>query len=301
MTVNMKFKLFNLSIFTILAFSCGKPVAQFAYSPPEEKLVAPATVTFENNSKGAESYAWDFGDGTTSAEKMPTHTFHTSGNYAVTLKATKGGKTTTTEQRILVTAPIECLVQIETDFGNMTVLLYNSTPQHRDNFVKLAEEGYFDGLLFHRVIEGFMIQGGDPNSRNAKSGQALGMGGPGYTIPAEFVDSLIHVKGALSAARQGDQVNPEKRSSGSQFYIVQGKPLTQEELDLIEARKGIRYTRAQREKYLTLGGTPFLDRDYTVFGQVISGLEVIDKIAAVETAPGDRPKTDVKMKVTVIK
>jgi peptidyl-prolyl cis-trans isomerase B (cyclophilin B) len=219
----------------------------------------------------------------------------------VKLKAKKGKKEKVTEKRIVIDAPIDCLVEIETDFGKMTVQLYNSTPQHRDNFIKLVEDGFYDGLLFHRVIEGFMIQGGDPNSKNAKANSRLGSGGPGYTIPAEFVDSLIHVKGALSAARQGDQVNPEKRSSGSQFYIVQGRTMTEEELGILGGRKGIRYTKDQREAYTTLGGTPFLDRDYTVFGRVIDGLDVIDKIAAVETQPGDRPKKDVKMKMRVIK
>jgi cyclophilin family peptidyl-prolyl cis-trans isomerase len=301
MTGNMKFRLLNLSIVTFLAFSCGKPIAQFSYLNKEEKLVAPVKVTFDNTSKAADTYEWDFGDGNTSTEANPTHTYRASGNYLVKLKAVKNGKATVSVQRILVTAPLDCLVEIETDYGTMIVQLSNATPQHRDNFIKLAEEGYLDGLVFHRVIEGFMIQGGDPQSRNAKPDQALGMGGPGYTIPAEFVDSLVHVKGSLSAARQGDQVNPEKRSSGSQFYIVQGKPLTKDELDQVEARKGIRYTKEQRDKYLTVGGTPLLDRDYTVFGRVIEGLEVIDKIAAVETDQRDRPKKDVKMKVKVIK
>ena len=300
----MKFKIDHLSVFiflVILTFSCGKPIAQFSYLNKEEKLVAPATVVFENTSTAAERYEWDFGDGNTSNEATPAHTYRASGNYSVKLKAAKGSKTTFTEKRILVNAPLDCLVEIETDYGTMTVQLSNATPEHRDNFIKLAEEGYLDELLFHRVIEGFMIQGGDPNSRNAKPNQALGTGGPGYTIPAEFVDSLVHVKGSLSAARQGDQVNPEKRSSGSQFYIVQGKPLTKEELDQIEARKGIRYTKEQRDQYMSAGGTPLLDRDYTVFGRVIKGLEVIDKIAAVATDPYDRPTTDVKMKVKVIK
>lgn len=301
MTGNMKFKLLYLSTAAMLVLACGKPMAQFSYLNEKEKLVAPAKVTFENTSKAADSYEWDFGDGHTTTEANPTHTYRASGNYAVKLKAVKGGKATVTVQRILITAPLDCLVEIETDYGAMIVQLSNATPQHRDNFIKLAEEGYLDGLLFHRVIEGFMIQGGDPNSRNAKPDQALGMGGPVYTIPAEFVDSLVHVKGSLSAARQGDQVNPEKRSSGSQFYIVQGKPLTKDELEQMEARKGIRYTKEQRDKYLTVGGTPQLDRDYTVFGRVIEGLEVIDKIAAVETDQRDRPKKDVKMKVKVIK
>lgn len=195
------------------------------------------------------------------------------------------------------------MVLIETSLGNMTVELFNETPQHRDNFIKLAQEGFFDDLLFHRVIKGFMIQGGDPKSKGAAAGQPLGMGGPGYTIPAEFNEKFMHVKGVLSAARQGDQVNPRKESSGSQFYIVQGKVESDDMLDNIEQRKGIKYTEEQRAQYKSLGGTPFLDMEYTVFGKVVEGLEVIDKIAAVQTdrRAGDRPVEDVTMKIKVLK
>ncbi len=279
--------------------SCSKPIANFTYQL--EKNQAPAAVIFLNASKNAESYEWDFGDGAKSSAPNPVHEYKSSGNYAVKLTAIQGKKSTTSEQRIMITAPTECLVEIETEYGTMTIQLSNATPQHRDNFIKLAEEGFYDGTLFHRVIKGFMIQGGDPLSRNPQPGARIGTGGPGYTIPAEFVDSLYHVKGAIAAARQGDAVNPEKRSSGSQFYIVQGKTFSDEELATVESRKGFRYTREQREAYKTIGGTPFLDGDYTVFGKVIKGLEVIDKIASVETNPGDRPKKDVKMKVRVIK
>jgi peptidyl-prolyl cis-trans isomerase B (cyclophilin B) len=183
----------------------------------------------------------------------------------------------------------------------MTAELYDATPQHRDNFLKLAEEGYYNDLLFHRVIDGFMIQGGDPNSKNAAPGVGLGSGGPGYQVPAEFVDSLLHFKGAIAAARTGDQVNPEKKSSGSQFYIVQGSPVDNTSLDMIEKRKGVKYTPEQRAKYLETGGTPFLDHDYTVFGHIVSGFDVIDKIAQVEKDPRDRPRKDVKMTVKVIR
>jgi peptidyl-prolyl cis-trans isomerase B (cyclophilin B) len=279
--------------------SCSKPIADFTYQLEKEQ--APVAVNFQNNSKNAEAYLWDFGDGTKSSNPNPVHEYKSSGNYAVKLTATKGSKSTTLAQRIMITAPTECLVEIETDYGTMTVQLSNATPQHRDNFIKLAEEGFYDGTLFHRVIQGFMIQGGDPLSKNPQPGARIGTGGPGYTIPAEFVDTLFHVKGAIAAARQGDAVNPEKRSSGSQFYIVQGRTFTDEELASVESRKGFRYSQEQREAYKTIGGTPFLDGDYTVFGKVIKGLEVIDKIAAVETNPGDRPKKDVKMKVRVIK
>ena len=179
----------------------------------------------------------------------------------------------------------------------MTILLYDNTPQHRDNFLKLVSENYFDDLLFHRVISGFMIQGGDPGSRDARPGQRLGSGGPGYTIPAEFDVENIHVKGALAAARTGGPSNPQKRSSGSQFYIVQGKPVGDAELDMMGMRSGYNYPENHREAYKEAGGTPFLDREYTVFGMVTEGLDVIDKIAAVQTVPGDRPVEDVKMKI----
>lgn len=292
----------HLIVFTafvsIFLTACGvKPSASFTI--PTQKFVAPVEVTFTNTTKfKAETYHWDFGDGATSTEANPVHRYTQSGNHLVVLKATKGNKTITTKQMIQVTAPERCLVEIETDFGTMTVELYNATPKHRDNFIKLAEEGYYNDLIFHRVIPNFMIQGGDPDSRNAPAGKMLGMGGPSYTIPAEFVDSLAHIKGALAAARTN---NPEKKSSGSQFYIVQGAPVTEMMLNQMETMRSFHYTPEQREAYLKMGGTPHLDREYTVFGQVIKGFEVIDKIAGSEMGPGDRPKKDVKMKMRVIK
>jgi peptidyl-prolyl cis-trans isomerase B (cyclophilin B) len=192
-------------------------------------------------------------------------------------------------------------VKIETSHGDMVVKLYNETPKHRDNFVKLVQEGVYNDLLFHRVIKEFMIQGGDPNSRYAKPGQMLGEGGLGYTIPAEFVPSLFHKKGALAAARQGDQVNPKKESSACQFYIVQGNKWNADRLKMVEQRMGKSFTKEQAEVYATLGGTPFLDGDYTVFGEVVEGLEVVDKIAAVPCGPNDRPVEDVKiLKMSII-
>ena len=194
-------------------------------------------------------------------------------------------------------------VLIETTKGNMTVMLYDDTPLHRDNFVKLAESGFYNDLLFHRVINNFMIQGGDPMSKNAAPNVRLGNGGPGYTIPAEIVyPTHFHKKGALAAARTGDNVNPKRESSGSQFYIVQGQKYTDMKLDQFEKALGKTFTNKERDAYATIGGTPHLDNQYTVFGEVVEGLGVVDKIAAVETAPGDRPVEDVKIiKMTVIK
>ena len=187
---------------------------------------------------------------------------------------------------------------ISTDVGDIKVKLYETTPRHKENFIDLANKGFYKDLLFHRVMKEFMIQGGDPDSRGAAPGQMLGQGGPGYTIEKEF--GALHVKGALAAARQPDQVNPQKASSGSQFYIVQGKTWTDAELDQIEQMRGITYTPEQRELYKTVGGTPFLDNDYTVFGEVVEGLEVVDKIAVVQTGAGDRPTQDVKMDIKIL-
>lgn len=243
-------------------------------------------------------------------------------------------------------------VKISTTLGDITVRLYDETPVHRDNFLKLAAEGYFDGTLFHRVIKDFMIQGGDPDSKGAPAGKSLGTGGPDYTLPAEIMaETLFHKRGALSAARLGDEVNPKKESSGSQFYIVWGKVYKAAELKQLERqmemqqeqtifnalamehrdeimnlrrnrdRDGLMalqeklgslaieksramgrpsFTPEQTEAYTTVGGTPFLDGQYTVFGEVEEGLDVVEAIQKVETGAGDRPKTDVVMNVTVI-
>ncbi|HMQ07467.1 MAG TPA: peptidylprolyl isomerase [Saprospiraceae bacterium] len=190
-------------------------------------------------------------------------------------------------------------VLIETTMGNMKIELYESTPHHKENFLKLVDEKYYDGLLFHRVIKGFMIQGGDPDSRNADPQKRLGTGGPGYTIPHEI--GSPHFKGTLAAARQGDAINPEKKSSGSQFYIVQGNPVSEIEIGTFEQTKGIKYNDIQKKKYKDLGGTPALDGDYTVFGEVVEGLDVIDRIASVQTGAGDRPVEDIIMTIRRVK
>lgn len=242
------------------------------------------------------------------------------------------------------------LVTIKTKYGDMVAVLYDETPKHKANFIKLAKEHYFDSLLFHRVIQGFMIQGGDPESKKSPAGKRLGNGGPGYTIDAEFNPKLFHEKGSLSAARLSDQMNPQKASSGSQFYIVQGKKHTGSEIKLdqqkfgmalqqffqkpenkayydsiskfyqtsdekgyeayisglkpvVESQLGISVEReVSPEKvkaYTTVGGTPILDGEYTVFGKVIKGLEIIDKIAGEAKNQDDRPEQDILMQVTV--
>lgn len=210
---------------------------------------------------------------------------------------------------------LEPLVKITTPMGEMYIELSDKTPLHKANFIKLVNSGFYDSLLFHRVINNFMIQGGDPDSKHAKSGAQLGNGGPGYRIPAEFDSTLYHKKGALATARLGDAQNPKKESSGSQFYLAQGRVYTLEQLKRIEESKrktipamnveeipDFKFTEEQIETYTTVGGIPFLDAGYTVFGLVIKGIEVIDKIAAVKVdrANGNRPLNDVRMKVEMI-
>ena len=223
-------------------------------------------------------------------------------------KKAVGKKVITTQKRArtsfkrMATAKIidnSIKVKITTDSGIIVVKLYDSTPLHRDNFAKLVKEGFYDSLLFHRVISNFMIQGGDPNSKNAQAGVMLGGGGGDMErIPAEFKPSLFHKKGTLCAARDG---NPEKASSACQFYIVQGTKYTDDQLNGMEMQMGKKFSIQERMAYKTIGGTPQLDQNYTVFGEVVKGLNVIDKIASVQKGQADRPVGDVRMKMEIIK
>lgn len=190
----------------------------------------------------------------------------------------------------------DSLVLIQTDYGDMLFLLYQQTPKHRANFLKLVREKFYDGLLFHRVIKDFMIQGGDPNSKNAKPGEMLGMGGLNYRIDAEFRPELFHKRGALAAARDN---NPQKASSSCQFYIVQGRTFTDEELDALSAKIQVKFPVEHREFYKTKKGTPHLDQNYTVFGEMLEGFEVLEKIIAEPTDSRDRPLKDIRMKASI--
>lgn len=189
----------------------------------------------------------------------------------------------------------ETMVLVKTTKGNIKIKLYNETPLHRDNFLKLAKEGFYDNVLFHRVIKDFMIQTGDPESVNAPAEKQLGMGGPGYTIPAEIVAEFYHKKGALAAARMPDHVNPNKESSGSQFYIVHGRKYSETEIKTFETRLGRKFSKDQWDTYSKIGGTPHLDGAYTVFGEVIEGLNIVEDISYVKCGRADRPLEDVKI------
>ena len=191
----------------------------------------------------------------------------------------------------------ETMVLIQTDKGKIQVKLYNETPLHRDNFIKLVQAGQYEGLLFHRIIKQFIIQAGDINSKNAPLEQKLGDGELGYTIPAEIVyPRYFHKNGQLGAARTGDELNPEKASSASQFYIVTGNFYTERELDKIEQEKNIKLTPEQRQAYMTQGGAPHLDGAYTIFGEVVKGMKVVDKMQFVATDMNDRPLKNIKIK-----
>ena len=192
-------------------------------------------------------------------------------------------------------------VKISTKYGDMVAELYDETPIHRDNFIKLVKEGFYDGTLFHRVIPGFMIQGGDPVSKDDTPNTSIGNGGPGYTLPAEFNPQFFHKKGALAAARMGDAVNPKKESSGSQFYIVEGQVYDQNTIDLFAKRMGAEFNPAQKKAYTTVGGTPHLDANYTVFGELVEGLEIISKISNVTRDKNNLPKDKVIMNISIVK
>lgn len=197
-------------------------------------------------------------------------------------------------------------VKIETKLGTIIVRLYDATPIHRDNFVKLVKEGYYDGTLFHRVIKNFMIQGGDPDSKGAPADKMLGEGDPGYTLEAEIRSGLYHKRGALAAAREGDDTNPERRSSGSQFYIVWGRTFSPRQIEFLDEKLKMEHpetgglTATQQQIYASQGGTPHLDGQYTVFGEVIEGLDVVEKIQNLPTGEADRPLEDIAMKLSIM-
>ncbi len=192
-------------------------------------------------------------------------------------------------------------VLISTNLGDMQVKLYDETPKHRDNFIKLTEEGYYDGTLLHSVFKNFIIMGGDPDSKTASPDAKLGLGGPGYTLSPEFVSTIYPKKGVLVAARENDVKNPKRESSGSQFYIVHGRKYTSQDLDQLINKLGLICSDEEKAAYQTIGGAPHLDGNYTIFGEVVSGLDIIDKINNVALNSTTRPKEDVKVSIKIIK
>lgn len=231
------------------------------------------------------------------AQQKSTKTTATPAKPKTTAQSTKPTSKVQPAKKTMSTN--ETRVRIRTDKGTIIVRLYDATPLHRDNFIALVEKGFYDSLLFHRVISSFMIQGGDPNSKNAPANTMLGMGGGDMErIPAEFRPGLFHKRGALAAARDG---NPQKASSACQFYLVQGKKYTAEELNMMEGQMGRKFTAEEKKAYINDGGTPFLDQNYTVFGEMESGFEVLDEISSVSRNAQDRPLEDIHMYMEIIK
>lgn len=273
--------------------NCAKPLADFQISSPS--FTIPSRIYLNNQSKKAEEFEWKIGDSIFSKDISPSYYFTASGRHSISLTARKGKKSSLLQKEIFLKAPEECLALLTTSEGKILFKLFDNTLEHQKNFTKLIEEGFYNGILFHRVISGFMIQAGDPQSKGATAGKRLGSGDVGYTLTNEINKENFHVKGALAAARLGDQANPEKRSSGCQFYIVHGEPTTETVLSQNEHRLGIKYPESIKQKYLNIGGSPQLDMNYTVFGEVIEGIEVVEKIAGFKTDTNNRPTSDVKI------
>jgi cyclophilin family peptidyl-prolyl cis-trans isomerase len=298
---SMRFMTRKLIYFMLLAAflsNCSKPIADFQIDVAN--LVIPSKIGLINQSSKAETFEWIIGDSIISRDRSPNYQFNNSGRHTIILRAKKGKKATETKKEVFLKPPNVCLALLSTSEGDILLKLYDNTLEHQNNFAKLVEDGFYKDILFHRVINGFMIQAGDPSSKGATSGQRLGSGDIGYTLPKEINKQNFHVKGALAAARLGDQSNPDKRSSGCQFYIVHGEGVTPAQLDNVEAGFDFKYPTTIREKYFKIGGAPQLDMNYTVFGEVIEGLEIIDRIATMKTDGNNRPTNDVKIKNLII-
>ncbi len=272
----------------MLLGSCSKPYADFVIK--EDNFQLPAAIDFQNTSKNATTYTWWVNDEQVSSARELAHCFLESGKHQVRLDAESNGKIATRTKELVVAAPTNCVVHLETTMGNLIMELSEETPIHLRNFTKLVEEGFYNGLIFHRVIDGFMIQGGDNKSRN--SGKRLP---EPPEIKNEISNDLIHVRGAVAAARMPDDMNPKKKSSGSQFYIVEGRALDMQKLKRIREEKLFEYKDEQIEQYLEYGGTPQLDGEYTVFGRLLIGYDVMEKISSVDTDKYDKPEKDVRI------
>jgi len=270
----------------LLLGQCSAPIAGF--DSGKDAMVVPATITFKNTSKNATEYTWLVDNKEVSTEEHLSHTFLSSGRHVVELQAFEGAKIQTTKKEVIVRPPTECLVQIETTQGNLIVSLNEDTPRHLKNFSELVESGFYNGLIFHRVIENFMIQGGGNEYRS---------GGRRYpdpkTIEHEIKQEWPHYRGALAAARMPDDMNPTKASSGSQFYIVDGRKLSAGKMEKIQDDKLFNYTEEQIAKYLEVGGAPQLDGEYTVFGHLLIGYDVLDRIAEATSDSYDKPLQDI--------
>jgi len=279
---------YTIFIFLATLIGCSKPIADFTLI--SDSTSAPTKVKFKNTSVGAETYQWKINGKPLSDSVDINHQFLSSGRYTVDLTAAKGQKKSHVSKEFIVDAPIDCLVYMETSLGPLLLSLSELTPIHRDNFLKLVELSYYNDIAFHRVIDGFMIQAGDDRTRKVKKRIQHE-----EEIEEEISFELMHHKGALAAARMPDDINPERASSGTQFYIVDGRDVTIEELERVEAGKLFDYTEEQKEEYISKGGAPQLDGEYTVFGILIDGFDTLEKIVKAKTDNRDNPEEAVRI------
>jgi len=279
-----------LTLFVCLSlWQCSTPIAAFEQVQGTE-LRAPADISFRNTSQKTDSYVWKVDGVIVSIANDLEHTIYDSGRHTIDLVAKSGKKSVSYSKEIFVTAPEFCSVLIETSAGDMVLELSEDTPRHLKQFTDLVDSEYYNGIYFHRVIDNFMIQVGDNNNRtNGKKYDEP------ETIPNEIRIDHIHLRGALAAARMPDDINPEKESSGSQFYIVDGRQFTADKMTKIEADKLNDYTEEQFDRYVEVGGAPQLDGEYTVFGRLIKGYDVLDKIAQTSTDKYDKPLEDIRI------
>jgi len=281
-------KYFIVFISCIAFWQCKTPLVTFIQSEQQVTYKIPAKIHFENQSENITSQVWKINGNPVSTDTDLNFTFYESGRHTITLEAQLGNQVIRQQQEVIIEPSIYCLVLIKTSLGDLVVQLDENTPEHLQQFTRLVDQGYYDGIYFHRVIDGFMIQGGDNKSRHSGVKQE-----DPSSIPHEISSDRLHYKGALAAARLPDDVNPEKRSSGSQFYIVDGQAFTKQKFEKTMTNLAMDYSEEQVMKYIELGGAPQLDGEYTVFGRLIDGFDVLDKIAATATDNLDKPIDDI--------
>ncbi len=281
-------KYFLAFICCIALWQCKTPVVTFQQSDTQASYEIPARIRFENKSENITSQVWKVNGNPVSTNKDLDYTFFSSGRHIIELEARSGNKVIHRQEEIIVHPTDYCQVLIKTSEGDLVVRLNEDTPGHLKQFSTLVDDGYYNGIYFHRVIDGFMIQGGDNKSRQGGKRRA-----EPESIPHEISVDWLHYRGALAAARLPDNVNPEKRSSGSQFYIVDGQSFTRKQFERTQSNLAMDYSEEQIEKYIELGGAPQLDGEYTVYGRLIYGFDVLDKIAEAATDNLDKPTEDI--------
>ena len=281
-------KYFLALICCIALWQCKSPVVTFQQSNTEASYEIPSRIHFENKSENITSQVWKVNGNPVSTDKDLDYTFFNSGRHTIELEARSGNKVIHRQQEIIIHPTEYCQVLIRTSEGDLVVRLNENTPDHLQQFISLVEDGYYNGIYFHRVIDDFMIQGGDNKSRQSGKRRA-----EPESIAHEISSDRLHYRGALAAARLPDNVNPEKRSSGSQFYIVDGQSFTEEQFERTQSNLAMDYSEEQIEKYIELGGSPQLDGEYTVYGRLIYGFDVLDKIAEAATDNLDKPIKDI--------